>query len=590
MPFIKYYIIPLFLFTVSVISKADYHVVMRKGITAKHPKNFQHIGYVNPKAPKKGTLNLPVKKSTFNSFNPFIVQGIEASGLGYLHASLMKVPLDDQMVAYPYVAKEIIIAPDYKSVTFILQDKARFSDGSVITAKDVEFSYKTLKEKGRPNYRIWYDNITSVDCLSSDTIRFNFKKTDLTLPFLLAKMRVLSKKFYTNTAFDKTNLIPPVGSGPYKIKNFENGKYIIYERIKDWWASDLPIVKGLYNFDTIKFVHYYNYDTIVDGLKRGEVDHNIELKVSRWENKYDSNTCEKERIIKREFAKPVPHGLNAFFFNARRPHLCDPRVRKALNLLFNFNWINKTLFNNRYKRSEGIFNSKDYNAQGNLSDQEKRIMQKMGLKNIHLYETLDSLNKNNSDGVSRENMDHAIRLLAEAGWSLKGGVLTHKTYGKFSFEILLPSTSMIRFLENYINTLNKVGIKASIKAVDLVQFENRLCNFDYDLVLFYMPVTYVPGKSLENIWGSKAVDIKGSYNLSGVKDSKVDQVINKIITAKNLKNVKLYASILDRIIRQKYYYIPAWYRDEIYVAYRDKFRYIDRDENGYSVSAWWLKE
>lgn len=564
---------------------------MRGLITPKHQKNFNHVTYVDPNAPKKGIIKLPAKRSTYSSFNPFILKGVEASGLDYLHATLMKVPLDDQMVAYPYIAKDIEISKDGLSVTFTLRENTRFSDGSPLTSEDVEFSYKMLKTKGKPSYVLAYENVGSAEKISRHKIRFHLKKPDKNTPFSLAKMPIISKKFYTKIPFDAPSIVVPIGAGPYKIKNFKNGKYIVYERVRNWWAQNIPVVKGLYNFDTIKFVHYYNYDAIVDGLNRGEIDHNIEMKVSRWENKYKSDACLKRKIIKKEFKKPVPHGLNAFFFNTRRSKLSDPRVRKALNLLFNFEWINKALFNNRYKRNKGLFNSKEYNATGKLSAQEKKILKQIGIKNPDTYEDLeDRIKQNTPQGLSRENMDHAIRLLTEAGWELENGVLRHKKYGDFSFEILLPAPSMGRILENYRKTLSQMGIKASLKSVDSAQFESRLHNFDYDLILFFMPLTYVPGKSLKNMWHSKSADMKGSYNLAGVKNKQVDLLIRKIIQADTMEDIKLYASTLDRIIRLRYYYIPAWYRDEIYVAYWNKFGYIDKDENGYSINAWWSNE
>jgi microcin C transport system substrate-binding protein len=564
---------------------------MRGLIPPKHQKNFTHTSYVNPTAPKKGTIKLPAKRSTYSSFNPFILNGVEASGLEYTYASLMKSPLDDQMVAYPYIAEDIEISKDGLSVTFTLRGNAYFSDGSLITTDDVEFSYEMLKKHGKPSYAVAYENVTSVEKINQRKIRFNLENLDKSTPFSLSKMPIVSKEYYKKIPFDKADMAIPVVSGPYKIKDFKNGKYIIYERIPGWWGENLPITKGLYNFDKIKFVHYYNYDAIVDGLIRGEVDYNVEMKVSRWENKYEHNSCKKNRIITKEFNKPVPHGLNAFFLNTRRPHLSDPKARKALNLLFNFGWINKVLFNNRYKRSKGIFNNKNYNFTGNLSAKEKTILGKMGVKSSEIYDNFeDEANQNSPNGLTRKNIDHAIRLLAESGWVLKNGILSHEKYGPFSLEILLPAASMARIFENYRKNLQKMGINASIKTVDPAQFESRLHCFDYDLILFFMPLTYIPGKSLKNIWGSKASHIEGSYNLSGVDNKHIDLLVQKISQAENMDDIKLYASLLDRIVSQEYYYIPAWYRDEIYVAYRDKFGYIDSDENGYSINAWWLKE
>jgi len=564
---------------------------MRELIPPKHQKNFTHTSYVNPTAPKKGTIKLPAKRSTYSSFNPFILNGVEASGLEYTYASLMKSPLDDQMVAYPYIAEDIEISKDGLSVIFTLRENAYFSDGSSITADDVEFSYKMLKKHGKPSYAIAYENVTSVEKINQRKICFNLENLDKGTPFSLSKMPIVSKEYYKKIPFDKADMTIPVVSGPYKIKDFKNGKYIIYERIPGWWGENIPITKGLYNFDKIKFVHYYNYDAIVDGLIRGEVDYNVEMKVSRWENKYEHNSCKKKGIITKEFNKPVPHGLNAFFLNTRRPQLSDPKVRKALNLLFNFEWINKVLFNNRYKRSKGIFNNKDYNFAGNLSAKEKTILEKIGVKSSEIYDNFeDEANQNSTNGLTRKNMDHAIRLLAEAGWVLNDGILSHEKYGTFSLEILLPAASMARIFENYRKNLQKMGINASIKTVDPAQFESRLHRFDYDLILFFMPLTYIPGKSLKNIWGSKASHIEGSYNLSGVDNKHIDALVQKISQAENMDDIKLYASLLDRIVSQEYYYIPAWYRDEIYVAYRDKFGYIDSDENGYSINAWWSKE
>ena len=356
-------------------SKAlQYYASYRGFFKPKYGKHFEHLSYANPLAPKGGQINLAAWRDSFDSFNPYVLRGNPAEGLELLHATLMTAPLDDPNVVYPYLAESIHICPEHTHVIFALRKDATFHDGSKITSKDVVFSFQLLKQFGLPHFSLGLAGVEKATRVDRYRVKFTFKTPSKTLPFFLAKLPVFSKEYYKSYAFQESSLVPPLGSGPYQIDSFRHGDFIRYRRVRKWWGRALPVNAGLYNFDTVTYHYFKNKDAVVEALARNVIDHHREWKISRWHNDYNFQAVQRGDVLKKSVKKPYPHGLNALFMNARKPHLKDRRIRKALNLLFNFEWLNHTVFMNHYVRNKSLFMDTGFGAQGCPSEREKEIL------------------------------------------------------------------------------------------------------------------------------------------------------------------------------------------------------------------------
>jgi microcin C transport system substrate-binding protein len=587
-----YRLLSVLLLTGSVTATAQQYAVSHGGFfTPKYAKNFTHFSYANPLAPKGETITLTARESGFDTFNPYTLKGTAPDGIELLHATLMKPALNDPNVAYPYVAESLYIANDHTSVVFNLDKNAKFHDGSSITSKDVVFTVDLLKREGSPKYSLMLEDVLSVTRVDKHTVKFSFKNPSKTLPFLLAKLPVLSKDFYRSYPFSEASLLPPVGSGPYEVGSFRPGEFITYKRVREWWGRGLPSNTGLYNFDTVTYRFFKTKDTVLDALARNAIDHHWEWRISRWLHSYNFPAVEKGEVLKKDLKKPYPNGLNALFINARHPHLKDRRIRKALNLLFNFEWLNNRLYYNQYKRNQSIYMDTGFGAEGAPSNAEKVLFSKYD-KGLYPPEAAClpfKAPENSPSGVLRIHFEEALSLFQSAGWSIQDGVMQHPALGPFKLRFLFSSPAYEKQYQEYFTTLQRFGIEVISQSVDTTAFMSRVNNFDYDVVLYFVPHISVPGIEQENLWASKAADIKGSLNLSGIKNPMVDDLLKRLINAESLSQMKLYTSLLDRVISWGYYVIPMWTPELIHVAYWNKFDFVPAAENILYPHAWWAK-
>jgi microcin C transport system substrate-binding protein len=569
----------------------NWYVSMKGMGEPKYKRHFSCLSYANPNAPKGGNINLYTSRQ-FDSFNPFIIKGVSPEGMiDLVFARLMKAPLDNGEVAYPYVAEKVEIAKDSKSVVFHLNPKAKFHDGSAITTQDVKFSFEALKKKGFPIYRSWYNGVKGTKTLSERSIRFVFHEPSRDLPFLIGKLPILSKTYYEKYKFSEGTL-PPLGSGPYKVKNFTKGGDIVYERVKKWWGENLPVNKGHYNFDTIRYMYFATALVGFEAFKKGDIDWWKEDRISNWVENYNFQAVKEGRVLQKTFKKPIPHGLNGFFINTRRTFLNDWRVRRALNLLFNFEWLNQAKLYNVYTRNNSIFMDTEFGSEETLTKEQVSFLKKYdkALLPPDIFTKTNFLIQGDSKGLPRTNKDAAMKLLKEAGWTLKDGKLKHKRQKEaFSLDIVLASAGQKKMVENFVKNLAEVGITAHILVLSSSAYYERFNEFDFDLILNYHPPVYIPGVEQQDFWSSEEAMISGTLNLAGVENKVVDDLVKKIVESTTISKLKIYTSLLDRVISAQYYLIPGWVPEKNYVSFWNKVESLNNAASFFSVDTWWKK-
>lgn len=585
-----------FLWGVSVSIHAfshDYYVSHGRFFHPKYSKDFSHFSWANPLAPKGGKITLVAREGNFDSFNPYILKGTPPAGMELLHVSLMRTTPDDSNVAYPYLAESVYVSDDEKSVLFKLREDATFHDGSSITSKDVVFTFDLLKRFGAPRYAIPLEAVKSVVRVDRYTVQFTFTTPSRLLPFILAQLPILSKDFYRSYSFQETNLVPPLGSGPYAIDSFRPGSFISYRRIRDWWGRAIPSVQGQYNFDKVTYRYFESFETIARALAQHKVDHYQQPAISRWlQDSHFSLAPKGGAVIKKDIKNPSSQGLSALFINTRQPFLKDRRIRKALNLLFNFEGLNHQSFSNHCKRNKSIYMDTGFSAEGRPSKQEMALLSGYD-KSLYAPEALRNEFHppvHSTAGVLRLHFEEAVRLVQSAGWVLQKGSLIHPQFGAFKLRFLFSSASEEKQFQDYFATLKQFGVEVRSEILGPTPFLVRVKNFDYDIVMFSIPSFSTPGLEQKNLWTSQAAVLPGSFNLAGIQNHLVDDLVDKIIHAKTLEQLHLYTSLLDRVISWGYYMIPLWNSPLIHVAYRDKFSFIPAAENLSSPYAWWKKK
>ncbi len=563
---------------------------------AKYADDFTAFDYVNPNAKKGGRIVFP-EYGGFDNFNPFILKG-SASGTvaNLIWDSLGETPVDDVSVAYPLIAEKFERTQNF--VDFIINKNARFSDDSPITADDVIFSFNALTTNGAPIYKLYYADVEKVEKIAPRHVRFYFKEgtQNKELPLILTQFKIFSKKDFENREFDKPSLEIPLGNGPYKIKDFQAGKYIVLERNKNYWAKDLPTRKGLFNFDEIRIDYYQDTTVTLQALFAGNIDLREEYIAKIWKTGYNNNLMKSGKIIKQEFAHQNPAVLQYFAINLRRKKFQDKRIRRALDLAFNFDFANEKLFYGAYKRLYSYFTNTAYEATGLPKGREKEILEEY-------QEDLDadifSFEFKPADNATpqklRANLKEAVRLFNQAGYEIMDGVMQNvKTKEPFTFEILTNSangSTFTRVMLPYINNLKKIGIKATFRTLDVNVFKNRMDNFDYDMAILSYRISAMPGNELKDVYGASAADIKGSYNVSGIQNKVVDALIARIVKAQDKEEYTALLMALDRVLLSNYYIIFQWYSPYNRVAYQNKFEMPKNDlKVGFQPFTWWIKE
>ncbi len=561
-----------------------------------YPPDFKHFNYVNPDAPKGGTFSLVGwgGVTTFNSLNNYILKGDAAQGLELLFDTLMTPAADEPDAAYGLVAESAEVADDRMSVTFNLRPEAHFADGTGLTADDVVFSFDVLKEKGHPLYHQMLQDVVKAEALGPHKVRYTFTG-DLVrdLPLTVATLPIFSKAYYAQHPFDQTTLDPPLGSGPYVVDSVAQGRTIVYRRNPNYWAKDLPVNRGRFNFDKIRFEYFRDRTASMEAFKAGTYDFREEFTSKVWATEYDFPAIRDGKVKKEVLPDETPSGTQGFFLNTRRPPLNDIRVRKALDLAFDFEWANRNLFYGLYTRTESYFENSPMKAEGVPSEAERALLTSLGAPVSE--EALGAAYvppKSDGSGQDRKLLVEAGKLLDEAGWTVKNGVRVNAKGEPLKLEILYFEDVFERLVAPYVRNLKLLGIDASMRLVDPAQYQQRLKNFDFDITTERYQMRNTPGVELRSYFSSQAAKMDGSLNLAGISDPAVDALIERVIAAKSRDELTTAARALDRVLRAGHYWVPHWYKASYNIAYWDKFsrpQVKPRFDRGI-LDTWWYDE
>lgn len=570
---------------------------MGMGYAPKYPADYRHFDYVNPEAPRQGSLTM-MGLGTFDSLNPYLLKGISADGLGSLvFESLLEKSLDEPFSEYGLIADDFSLAENGLSVTFHINPLAKFSNGDAILAEDIKYSFDTLMSKAaHPQYRVYYADVKSATVLDRYTVRFDFKNQNRELHLIIGEIPVFSKKWAADLAFDKTDDTRPIASGPYLVDKYDRGKSIHYIRNPDYWAKDLPVRKGMFNYETITYKYYKDSTIALEAFKAGEFDFFFENYSKRWARSHNGPRYDSGEIIKKELTHQNNAGMQGFAFNTREDKFKDVRVRRALSLAYDFEWANDKLFYNQYVRADSYFSNSELAAKGLPEGRELALLEKYRdqLPAGVFTEQWKPASTLPPDSL-RKNLIKARDLLAEAGWTIQDGVLKNNKGEEFKLDIMLVQNGFDRIVAPYANNLKKLGIETTYRKVDSSLYKRRIDTFDFDMVVNNFPSSVSPGNELMNMFFSTSADMKGSQNLPAINDPVVDALVQEIIQAKDREQVVIASRALDRVLLYGEYLVPNWYINVHRVAYWNKFGIPETqplyyDPISWMLKAWWIKK
>lgn len=582
----------LLLSLASIVQAAPQHALTLYGEAPKYPADFKHFDYVNPDAPKGGTLR-QAGFGGFDSLNPFINKGVSADDLGLMYDTLTTHSLDEPFSEYGLVAEKIEKAPDNSWVRFFLRKEARFNDGQPLTAEDVKFTFETLMEKGAPMYKGYYADVDKVEIEGPHQVRFVFKHAgNRELPLIVGQLPVLPKHYWADKDFARGNLDIPVGSGPYKISEVQAGRSIVYERVKDYWGKDLAVNRGFYNFDKMRIDYYRDNTVALEAMKAGQFDFWLETSAKNWATAYNNSAVANGQLIKEEIRNYNPTGMQGFIFNIRRPLFKDPRVREALGLLFDFEWANKQLFNGAYTRTDSYFDNSELAAQGLPSPAELKLLEPLREQIPPKVFTDEFINPvTDASGMIRDHQRRAYQLLQEAGWRVVDDKMVDAQGNPVSFEFLLAQTEFERVLLPFKRNLADLGIELVIRRVDVSQYINRLRSRDFDMIVGGFGQSNSPGNEQREYWHSSSADNPGSRNFIGLKDPAIDTLVEGLIKADSRENLINYTRALDRVLLWGHYVIPNWHITTWRVAYWHKLEHPQvTPQYDIGLNTWWVRE
>lgn len=566
----------------------------------KYGRDFQHFGWVKPDAPKGGAVRLR-SIGSFDTLNGYARKGEPASGLALVTAYLMVPSLEEPSTEYALVAEWASYPDDFSSVTFGIRREARFDDGKPVTPEDVVFSMEALKA-ANSRYALYYKNVVKAEKTGERQVTFTFDAAgNRELPQIVGGLPVLPKHWWQGKdangeprGLDRGTMEVPVGAGPYRVKSVDPGRTITYQRVKDWWAKDLPVARGQYNFDEITFVSYRDRTPAFEAFKIGQTDFWPESSAKAWATGYDVEAV-KKGFIKRELIESRHiAGMQGFVFNIRRKQLGDRRVRSAFDLAFNFEWANKNMFFDQYKRIESYFDNSELRAAGMPDAAELAILEQVrGKVPDEVFTTPYKTPFNATVEDFRRNMNRAAKLLADAGWQRKDGVLANAAGERLTAELLLVQPDFERLALAYKSELEKLGIRLDIRTVDSAQYQRRRQTFDFDIIVASFGQSHSPGNEQREYWGSAAAGQEGSSNLAGIKDPAIDTLIERLIFARDRADLVAATRALDRVLLWNHFVVPQFYAPHDRIAVWDKFGRPDKPAAGYAGTqttfhqTWW---
>ncbi|SHL25960.1 extracellular solute-binding protein [Roseibium suaedae] len=568
----------------------------------KYPATFQHFDYINPAAPKGGRFSFKAPSwgfnqnpNTFNTFNSFVLKGDAPPRMELCFDTLMVRALDEPDAIYGLVAESVEIAEGGNTYIFNLRPEARFHDGSKLTAEDVAFSFNTLKADGHPQITQAITQFNSAEALSETQVAIHLsdKHTKQLPMFIASSLPILSKRYYTAYDFKQSTLTPPLSSGPYKVGKHEVGRFVEYDRVKDYWANDLPVMRGSNNFDVIRLEFFRDYQVSFESFKKGNITFQEEFSSKIWSTEYNFPAIQDGRVVQKEFPDNRPSGAQGWFFNTRRKRFSDPRIRQALGFAFDFEWSNRSLFYGLYSRTQSYFQNSEMMATGTPGPEELALLEPYRGK---VPDTVfgEAILQPVSDGTGsdRKLLRRASQLLQEAGCKREGSGLLDPEGKPFTMEILGDSPSFERIVLPFINNLKLLGVQATFRVVDAAQFQSRLNDFDFDVTSRRYSLSATLSDDSRETWVSSAAERKGSRNLSGISDPVIDELVDKAVTAKSREEMNTAAHALDRVLRSGHYWIPQWYKPVHTVAIWDIFGYPDKPPHyDFPIeTTWWFDQ
>lgn len=537
----------------------------------KYPADFTHIDYANPDAPKGGILKR-AELGSFDNLNNFLLQGKAPAGLELTFDPLMQRAWNEPFTLYGLVAKEVRVAPDRSWIIFYLNSKARFHDGHAITAGDVAFTFDALRQYGRPNQRAVFKLIKQIKIMDTRTVRIDFAPGfNRETVMIVAKTPVLPKHYWAKREFNKTTMTPPVASGPYKIKTVEPGRRVIYERVRDYWAKDLPINQGLYNFDQIIYDYYRDDRIALQAFGSGAYDLRIESSPLVWKRDYNFKGVTDGSMIKEEFNNQRPQWARFIAFNMRRPPFDDIKVRQALVLAFDFDWINHTLFQDSYRRTESIFPNSPLAHQGVAPVTEQQVL--APYRNSLPMDIVQPYQAPRTDGTGltglRVNLKQAVKLLQESGWDWRNGRMVNvKTKKPLAFEILINDPLDEKIALEYKRALDRIGVTVTMHTAETAQYIGRMSDFDFDATFSVWKNSLSPGTEQGVYWSSTAARTPGSFNYTGLANPAVDDLISRLTQTTDYADLTTTVHAMDRVIMHEWIGVPLFYTPVDMVAYR----------------------
>jgi microcin C transport system substrate-binding protein len=556
----------------------------------KYGPDFSHFDYVNPDAPKGGEVRM-YSIGSYDSLNPYILKGQSAAGIGYLFETLMTGSADEAFSQYGLLAESLEMPEDRSWVAFTLRPEARWHDGTPVTVEDVIFSLDTLKERGHPFFRAYYGDVVGAEKVGERKVKFTFTSgLNRELPLIIGELPIISKAYYTANDFEKTSLEPPMGSGPYRVESLEAGRSITYRRIEDYWGADIPVQRGQYNFDVLRYDYYRDPTVAMVAFKAHEYDFRMENTSKVWATAYEGSLFDDGLIIKAEIGHSRPTGMQGFVFNTRRAKFTDRRVRRALGYAFDFEWTNENLFYGAYSRTASYFSNSELASSGLPGPDELALLEPYQSQlPPEVFNEVYETPATDGSGNARRNLRTAIKLLAEAGWTIQDTKLVGPDGESMEIEILIVSPMFERVIAPFVKNLEKLGVIAKIRLVDSSQYQNRTDQFDFDMIVLSVGQSMSPGNEQNNYWTTVSADTPGSRNMAGIKDPVVDALIETLIAAPDRESLIAATRALDRVLLWGHYVVPHWHIRHFRVAYWNKFvRPAITPKYGLGFDGWWI--
>jgi microcin C transport system substrate-binding protein len=556
----------------------------------KYPAGFKNFDYVNSDAPVRGRLRQGAR-GTFDSFNPWIDKGTAVT-TGSTE-TLMVQSQDEPFTKYCLICEEIEYPQDRSWIVFYLRDQARWHDGKPITPADVVWSFNNLMEHGQPFYRFYYADVEKVEDIGNNAVRFEFKDTgNRELPLIVGDLPILPKHYWEENDITKTTLTPPLGSGPYRVKQFDAGRYYTQERVDDYWGVELPVNRGINNFKTMRVDFFRDRIPIRLSLKAGEIDFYAENTAKSWATEFDIAAVESGWLVKETVQHSAPQGMQAYVMNLRREKFSDRRIRQAIALAFDFNWTNQNIFYDQYTRSDSYFSNSELASSGVPTGDELELLNQFKDQlPPELFDQPFQVPETDGSGWSRDNLLEALALIEQTDWQIREGKLVDVEGRPFTIEFLLYSSSFERLILPYVANLRRLGIDMKVRVVDTGQYINRLRSFDFDMVVGGWGQSETPGNEQREYWSCAAAERPGSRNTAGICHPVVDELIEMLVAAETREELITITRAMDRVLLWQFYIVPNWHLSADRILWWRKF---DRPEtplrNGVNVARWWIDE